>query len=312
MTMPTLLDIAKRNGSDAATGLIEEASRAHPELTLVPARPIAGQNYKTLVRTSVPHGSGFRAANAGVVAGKSGYENRLVETFIFNPRWECDPAVADRAEDGRAAYVADEGLGILEGAMQDLCGQFYYGTNATLGNATGFPGLVQAYDATNMAVDATGSTPATGSSVWLIRRGPKMIRWVWGANGQLQLSDVRTESITPDPTNAPTARFSVYVQELLAYPGLQVGSLFAAARIKKLTADSGHTLTDDMIAAAIALFPAGIAPDLILMNRRSRGQLQNSRTAVNATGAPAPMPTDAFGIPIEVTDAISSIEDLAL
>jgi len=46
------------------------------------------------------------------------------------------------------------------------------------------------------------------------------------------------------------------------------------------------------------------------MNRRSLKQLQVSRTATNATGAPAPFPQESFGVPIIVTDAILSTEAL--
>jgi len=304
MTMPTLLDIAKRNGSDQVVGLIDEASRVHPELTLIPARTIRGLNYKTFVRTANPTVA-FRSANEGTPATKGTYENRLVETFIMNPRWECDKAVADRSEDGAPAYIALEAEAMTEAAMQTLCTQLYYGTGA---DAKGFPGLVAAYDATNMVVDAGGTTGATGSSVWALRFGPKNVIWVWGNGGSLELSPVTEQRILDGSSNP----FTAYIQELLAYPGLQVASLLSIARVKKITADSGHTLTDGMIAALLALFPAGTRPDVLLMNRRSIGQLQNSRTATNATGAPAPFPGESFGIPIAVTDAILSTEALTL
>jgi len=313
MSMPTLLDIAVANGSDSVVGLVEEAAQAHPEITLGFARTIRGLNYRTLVRTAVPHGSGFRDANEGVVASKGTYENRLVETFIFNPRWECDKAVADVDEDGAEAYIALEAGGIMDGAFQDLCQQFYYGRDASFGNAKGFPGLLAAYDATNMVVSAGGTTDAVNTSVWLVRFGPRQVGWVWGNGGELAMDDPRIESIIPDPAGAPTARMTAYVQELLARPGLQVSSLLSAVRIKLVNAtDAGKGLTDDLISSALALFPAGTSPDIILMNRRSRRQLQQSRVAVNPTGAPAPVPSEAFNVPIGVTDAIVNTETLTL
>ena len=309
MAQPTLLDIAKANGSDAVAGLIDEAAKAHPELTMGGARTIAGINYKTLVRTAVPTGSSFRNANEGTAAVKSTYENRLVETFIFNPLWKCDKAVADRYEDGAAAYVALEASGMMEAAMQDLSQQFYYGRNVTFGNAKGFPGLLTAYDATNMVVDAGGTTDNTASSVWAVKFSPKDAIWVWGNGGQLAMDDVRTElALDAGGTNEYTA----YIQELLAYPGLQVGNVQCVARIKKITADATKMLTDILIANLLGKFPAGKVPDVLLMTRRSLHQLQASRTATNPTGAPAPFPQEAFGVPIAVTDAISNIETLAL
>lgn len=308
MSRTTLLDIAKANGSDATAGLIEEATKAHPELTLGSARTIRGLNYKTLIRTGNPAVS-FRNANEGVTATKGDYENRLVETYILNPRFEADKAVADKYEDGWEAYLAMEAMGIMEAAMTLLGKQFYYGTNATYGgDAKGFPGLLASLDTPNMVVDAGGTTATTGSSVWAVKFGPKDVIWVYGNDGSLELDDVRTETLYDSSDNP----FTGYVQELLAYPGLQVGSVRSIGRIKKLTEDSGKGLTDDLIAKLLEKFEVGIVPDVLLMNRRSVRQLRASRTATNVTGAPAPFPTESFGIPIAVTDSISSVEDLAL
>lgn len=138
------------------------------------------------------------------------------------------------------------------------------------------------------------------ANVWALRFGPKHVTWVYGNGGSLELSDVAEQRIL-DANNNP---FTAYVQELLAYPGLQVASLYSIGRIKKLTADSGKGLTNDLVAELLSKFPVGVRPDVFLMSRRSLRQLQDSRTATNATGAPAPFPTEAFGVPIAPTDAI--------
>ena len=44
------------------------------------------------------------------------------------------------------------------------------------------------------------------------------------------------------------------------------------------------------------------------MNGRSREQLRNSRTATNANGTPAPLPTEWEGIPIIRTASITNDE----
>lgn len=316
MAMPTLLDMAILNGSDAVAGLIDEASKAHPEITgmingvrlgnVGASRTIKGLHYKTKVRKTLPT-SGFRNANEGAAATKGVYENRLVETYILNPRWECDKAVADRYEDGPEAFIAEEGTGITEASMQTLATQFYYGA-ANGGDAKGHPGLIDSYDSTNMVVDAGGTTATTGSSVWAVRWGLKDAIWVWGNDGALELSDVSLERILDGSSNP----FTAYCQELLAYPGLQVGSLRSIGRIKKLTADSGKGLTDALISQLLSKFQVGFLPDVLFMSRRSLQQLQASRTATNPTGAPAPFPTESFGIPIAVTDAIINTEALTL
>ena len=299
--LPTLLDIAKQNGNDAVVGLIDEAQRPHPEIVMVPARTLAGLNYKTLVRTGVPTGGSFRNANEGTDAKKGTYENRLVSTYIFEPRWECDKAVADRHEDGAAAYIAQEAAAIMEGAFQDLCAQFYYGSDGK-----GFPGLIHAVTAA-MTVDAGGA--ADKSSVWAVRFGPQHVQWVLGNGGSFAMDDPRIESLT----DAAGKKFKGYVQEMLAYPGLQVGSVYSVARIKNVGSDAGKGLTDDLLDDLLECFPDGTEPDLIVMNKRSAKQLKQSRTATNPTGKPAEWVTGVEGlngrtIPIKITGGITNAE----
>ena len=315
MASITLLDIAKANGRDRVVDLIDETAKYHPEITMVAARTIAGLSYKTWVRTSLPTAA-FRNANEGVANTKSTYENRTVDTYILNPRWLADKAVADRNEDGAAAYIANEATGIMEASFQTLAKQFYYGR--TNGDAKGHPGLIDAYDSTNMVVDAGGTTASTGGSVWGVKFGPQAVQWVYGSNGLLEVSDVSTYPAVDANGN----EFTAYRQELLAYPGLQVGSLRGVVRIKKLTADSGKGLTDALLSSALAKFQVGWTPDVWLMSRRSRQQLQASRQVTIFSGMggkpngntelQGPIPESAFGIPIAVTDAISDTESLTL
>lgn len=322
MSAPTLLDIVKMNGSDAVVGLVDETTKSNVELTgkdlfhgrSIPnvgaARTIKGRQYKTLIRTALgnPTTGSFRSANEGSDPIKHVYENRLVETFILEPRFEVDKAVADSHEDGAAAYMAQEAAGTLEGEMQALCRCFYYGQDATLGNAKAFPGLLDAYDATNMVVDAGGTTADTGSSVWAVKFGERDVQWLWGQGGLFEVSDPRIA----DLLDASNKRFTGLVQTLLAYPGLQVGSKRSIGRIKKLTADSGKGLTDARLADLISKFAAGVRPDVIFASGRSIAQLQASRTATTETGREVPLPKDYEGIPIVRSDAILNTEALTL
>ena len=324
--MPTLLDIAKINAAGGLAELLDEAARPVPEITgryvnamgqmdqssvIGDARTIAGTQYKTLVRTALPTAS-FRDANAGSSSSGSTFENRLVECFLLNPRWDCDKAIADSAEDGAAAYIAAEAAAILTSALMTLGKQFYYGAGATNngnGDAKGHPGLIDAVNS-NQVVDAGGTTASTGSSCWAVKFGPMDVQWVLGGDGNLGVSDVRIESIV-DP-NASTKRYTAYVQELLSWVGLQVRSQNCIGRIKKLTADSGKGLTDARLGSLLATFPTGWRPDAFFCSRRSLEQLRASRTATNVTGAEAPTPTTFEGIPIIPTDSILNTESLSL
>jgi len=309
MGMPTLLDIAKRNASDLAAELIDEAAKYAPEVRLGAARTIRGRSYRQLVRKSLPSFA-FRNANEGSAISKSEWENRLVETFVFNPQWECDKAVADSSEDGPDAYIADEADGIMQAALQHLGKVFYYGTNATFGDAKAFPALVQCHNA-DMVVDAGGTTDNVATSVWAVAWGDRLTRWVWGENGSLDLSDVETVRLTDASSNPYTG----YRQTMTAYAGLQLGHSKCVGRIKKLTTDSGKGLTDALIFSLLAKFPVAIVPDMLLMTMRSLEQLRASRTATSPTGSPAPYPEYIQGlkqIPIVVTESIVNTETLAL
>jgi hypothetical protein len=278
------------------------------------ARTIRGTNYRARVRTSLPTAA-FRSANAGVTPSKSLFENRLFETYLLNPKWFCDKAVADRYEDGAQAFIAMEALGIMQASMIALSSQFYYG-NSTGGDTAGFPGLVQQCSDT-MVVNNTGSTVYSSASaesvtnmstsVWAVRWGVQEVSWIWGNNGQLVVSPAVEVPNFTDP-NATTTTFTAYHQELLAYPGLQVGNKWSCARLYNVTGDSTKGVTDKALGTLKSLFPPQAPPDAYFMTVLAREQLRASRTATNPTGAPPPTPVDFEGVPIYATNGLSNRE----
>jgi hypothetical protein len=229
----------------------------------------------------------------------------------MNPRWDADRAVADRSEDGPEAAIASEANAHMMAAFKTLASCFYYGNEDTQGqtkaDVKGFPGLLQSYS-TDYELNAGGTTADTGTSIWGVKFGVDLCRWVYGENGQLDLSDVDLRDVF-DANNKP---YTAYVQELLAYPGLQVANLRAVMRIKNITADAGATVDDDMIADLLEKAEVGWWPDVFFMARRSIGQLRKSRTATSGSGAPAPFPTEVHGVPIAVTDSIRITESVSV
>ncbi|HEX4124489.1 MAG TPA: hypothetical protein VHY37_07160 [Tepidisphaeraceae bacterium] len=313
------MDVAKANGSDALAGLIDETTKATPEVRLGFARGCKGESYKTLVRTALPTAA-FRNANEGSAISKSVYANRIIECFILNPVISVDKAVADAYEYGGASWIANEADAIMKAAWQTMGRTFYYGRNQWTpssgggnaivqgGDPKGFPGLIDGYNSNLYTLDAGGSTAYTASSVWGVKFGAQNVGWVYGNDGQMTLSDVIQYPIKDANGNTLT----VYHQEVLARPGLQIGDIRSVVRIMNVTADADHTLTDDMLFNAIELLPAAMVPDMWLMSRRSLTQLRNNRTTFNPTGQPAPIPaTDGAGIPIHLTDSISNYEPIS-
>jgi hypothetical protein len=272
---------------------------------------------RSVVYTGASNTTGsFRTAGAGTADISETSEERDFRCFVAEPRIEDDRAVADRYEQGPQAWLQAKSGRILDLEMLAWCKQMYYGTG---NNSLGFPGLIQTHDATNRVVDAGGTTPTTGSSVWLVRSAGSLadtgVRWRFGQNGKMSFDPVQLLPFV-DPNDA-TKKLMKYHTSFTAYPAFQVPSLLTVVRIKKLTADSGKGLTDVLINQALAKFPVGRGPNHIFMSLRSNQQLQTSRTATSPTGASAPWPNSVLGvdgstIPIHVTEAISNIEALTL
>lgn len=309
----SLLDLTKARGHDRSVGLIESVTTVAPELATIPGRVIEGTSYKTLDRNALP-ATGFTNANEGVTAGKSGFAVKLVECFIFRGAVNADKAVADAWDGGRGVYQALEASGVARSAGIELGKQVWYGSAE---DSKGFPGARELVTSAQ-TFDATGSTADTGSSVYGLKFGPQYVQMIYGGNQTLSLAPFREQSVF----DGNGGQYAAYVSELTAWVGLQAVHPNAIGRIKNLTAQEGKGLTDAVIANWLALFPVGFMPDAIFMNRRSRLQLQLSRSVVlqgngqrggvgSAMGLTAPLPTEAFGIPIVVTDNILSTEAIA-
>lgn len=300
-----LLDIAKFQGNDRITGLIESSIQYAPELSLLPARTIVGTEYRTLIRESIG-ASAFRKANEGSAIVNDTYANKLVQCFYLDGQMQVDKMVADGDGEGADHALSLVESGRMEAHMRRIGRSVYYGTNAASGDALGFPGLLQAYDATNRVVDAGGTTAATGSSVWFVKLDEQFLKMVFGKNALFAAGPWRTQQVK-DGDGDP---FTAYVNALEGWVGLQTVRNDGIVRIKKLTADSGKGLTDSLGIDALDLFPSGITPDYAFMTRRSRTQLRKSRITTEVKNPP--MPTDIAGAPIIVTDSILNTEALTL
>lgn len=315
----TLLDLAKLQYNDPVVGLIEEALAAAPELSVFPARTVPGTSYKTLVRTALPT-VGFTKANAGSTPTKSTLEQRLTELFILRGICQIDKAIAMQSDGlGMANLEMIEASGVVEASLRKLGKQIWYGQSST-GDTAGFAGLkdfTPKSDATK-CVDAGGTTSSTGSSVYFVKFGVQAASLVFGNGTTLALSPFRDQQIV-DP-NDSTKWLAGRVADLTAWSGLQIGNANVAVRICNLTDDSGKGLTDALLAKALALFKVGYQPDAIFMSRRSRRQLQVSRTvtlfgqgATKPSGGlatVAPLPDSYDNLPIYATDQILDTDTL--
>jgi hypothetical protein len=162
-----------------------------------------------------------------------------------------------------------------------------------------------------MVISAGGSTADVQTSCYLLRSGETDVSVIMGNGGNMIVDEDPTiiEKVVNPGTDNKT--FPAYYTAVTGYSGFQIGGAYSAARIANIDTNdltSTSAFTDDNIYAAISLFPAARQPNLITMNRNALRMLRQSRTAVNATGAPAPVPTEVEGIPIVVTDGLTSTE----
>lgn len=313
MASLNFLDLAKANSDDVVGGLIEESISISPELAIFDSEDMAepGQlSYETLHRTSLPTVA-FADAGEGFDASKS--EIKLVkhECFRFGGRVQAVRHIADNYRRGGAAgYQAFEAAGVMEAALRLIGKQIWYGRSV---DGKGFPGIkVFTPFGGAYTYNAAGTTATTASSVYFVKFGEAYTRLMAGrarnGGGLIELPDFRIGDVAD--TNGKL--MEAYMSELSSYVGLQIASPFSVIRICNLTADSGKTLTDAKMNAALRLAPANFVPDACFMSRRSCGQLQDSRTVtLYGQGKEradqemiAMKPTSFEGIPIVETDNI--------
>ncbi len=304
----TLADLVKINDMNLAdldvTDLLQDAP-----LLMALAADVAsnGTEHKYLKETGAPV-VGFRSANDGRENKASADTLVTITLKILDASFAVDKALADAYRKGPAAYVAREGKRHLKAAFAAAEAQLISGVGADAG---GFVGLCDATTidaiADTMVVNATGSTATTGSSVIAIRTNEdgNDCTLITGNDGEITMGDTVVTRM-----EGATGHYPGLFTPISGWLGLQIGSAYSVGRICNLTAQSGKTLTDDLISQLLAKFPASKPPNMLVMSRRSRQQLQASRTATTATGAPAPIPQDSFGIPIVVTDGMPDTQSI--
>ena len=319
-TFLTLLDMTKMNGTDQAVGIVEEVRTFAPEVNVISGRPIKGTTYKALVRSALPGGPAFREINTGSAVVASRWDQRINQTFFLDAQMRVDEAVLDASEFGADWVLSNEALGVVKQKLITLGNQFYYG-NPSLTDA-GFAGLVYLYDYSNMEVtaNAVGGLGSTTSSAWLVVNLPDCVEFIYGNNQGLMLKQWVPQYIT-----GTNSQYRAFLNNLSGYVGLSFNYTKSACRIKNLAPPgtaSNYSLTDGLVAQALALFPVGTVPTHLFCNRAQRYALQTSRTPVYgvstggttnaitaATALQFPsLPNESNGIPLYVTDSITSTE----
>ena len=302
----TSADVAHFNKTDMDL-LVSDVLNEAPVLAALSARAIRGNSF-VYTRQSAAAAAGFRAVNDGIENTKSTYAKITCSLGVLDASFGVDVAAAQVDERGWEHIMGIEASSHLTSAMSKFEQQIF---NGTVGGASsdafnGFADDAVMHVGGAMNVDAEGDTASTGSSCYLIRSGEGDVQALWGQNGELAIGELQVL----ERAGSATGRFPAYYHSITGWTGLAQGSSYSVARICNLTEQAGKGLTDALIYQALALFPAARGPNMIACSRRSLRQLQASRTATSATGAPAPFPTEVEGVPIITTDSLLNTETI--
>ncbi len=328
MAQLTLLDIAKRNGSDPEIGLIEDVITFAPEVGVLAVRPISGVSYKATLRTAYPSAA-FRAVGAGVTPGKSGYLQKLSECFFIDGQLQVDEALPDSEDRSVGDVLADEVSGQMAGVCITLGSQFYYGTAA---DANGFVGLrTFVGSSADLSVSAAG-TGADTTTAYLVYTDLQGVHFVAGRTSAPR-AGAETDG---DPLIiAPPFRMGEWKKQQVAvgtagavqmanvnnisgWLGMAYGSRYSAFSVRNIDLGNSTTyLTDTLGNKLLSLVPLRIRNSGKLrwfMNRNSAYSLQASRLPTTIVGQVGmggifpDLPKELGGIPITITDSITTTE----
>jgi len=307
-TLNGLIAFNDRNNDDIEVSNLLDDS---PLMQVMFAKAASNGTQHKYMRQTVASDSAFRAVNTGLTKTFS-QDEQVTDTLVtLDGSFYVDVAIADAYMNGPEAYIQKELVKTMRQRMFALEQQVLLGVGA---DSNGFIGLaddttLDALSDAQVVAPASPGASSANTSVWLLRDGDDDCAVIMGNGGEIVVGETVVQAVYDNAAALTT--FPAYYTPVTGYAGFQLGGTYSAARlcnINTATPTSTTALTDEDIYGALALFPAGRQPNAIAMNRTALQMLRNSRTAVNATGAAAPRPTEIEGIPIVVTDAITNAE----
>jgi hypothetical protein len=311
----TLAGLVQFNDKNLADLNVSDLLDDAPLLKVIFTQKASNGTLHKYLKQTTASSAAFRAALTGCAKTASADELVTDTLAILDGTFSTDVALADAYKGGRDAWLQLELIRTMKQCFAVVEKQIFYGA-ASPGSTSGFAAL-RDNDQLNdldcaMVYNAAGSNASTQTSCYLLRHGKDDVSFILGQDGRIVVEDQPTiiEKFSTAELAASKSYPALYVP-VTGYVGFQIGGAYSAARIANIecnTLTSTTAFTDDMIYGALGLFPAGRQPNVIVMNRNALRLLRQSRTATNATGAPAPRPTEVEGIPIVVTDGLVSNE----
>lgn len=299
--LQTLADMAKINDLNARDAGATEIFNAAPMLAALHSIESTNGATHTYTKYSGAPVVGFRQPNVGRDHSKSSDTLVTLELEILDASFNVDKMLAEiDKKRGVAGHLEREADRHLRAAFRKAEEQLIYGTDSA-----GFAGLVDSYKYTDSdhVLNAAGGATGDRTSVWAIRTVPDEsgVCAVLGS-GEISIGEYFLQMLT----DGDGKKYPAYVQPIDGWLGMQVATANCVARL--VNVGGTKPLDDDMLSNLLEEFEEEAPATHIIMNRHARGQLRKSRTATNATGANAPLPTEFDGVPIITTSSISKNE----
>lgn len=307
----TLVDVIQRHGATPLDKqIVEEAIYAAPVFDLMPVKVIKGTDYKYQVRETIPM-IGPRPYNAGVEALKSAYRTENAQCFPYDGKIEVDKLLADGDPEGPQALMAEEVVAHTKGTLFGLETALFYGDAVSEYGMRGLCNTIADY--MTQSLDPEKNSEETredgGCSVWLINARPSHMSVMFGNSRTISFGPQKEQDVVRLTPDGEPGTMQAYIRHCTFHVGFVQKSIWASARL--VNESDAHPLTDEKLADALMLFPAGEKPTHIVMNRATLNRLRKSRSAQltyrkgqSGQTTYAETPTEFEGIPIVVTDAL--------
>lgn len=309
-TFPTLLEATKGTCATRERQIIEGVLPQIPVFNRLPQRVINGTSYTAKERTSIPLIKP-RPLNAGVELFKSDYVLKNAQCFLYNGMFGVDKALAKAHPEQFGEFMRDEATAGVRGLMYQLERSLFYGKAVSAYGLNGLPDTIGDY--MTFSLDSQHNTDNQrqygGASIWLLSLSPDMLRVIWGGKKVLAFDQMKEETIPVTTAEGKNGYMRAYTKDITSWVGFSQQHEGAVAHAVNESGD--HPLTDAVLSQAVNMFPSGITPNLIVMNRHTRARLQANRASsykyVKGTSGKTPyadIPTEYEGIPIVTTDVL--------
>jgi len=326
----TLLDLVSLNNADPIIGLVESAVYSYPELSILDAIPHPGTTFEVGQRTALPQAQ-FAQVGAGVPTSKSTFSITRKEMFLMNNQLEVPLDYISAQTKSVGDILSIEAEGILNQSFYHITQQLYYGNTGTYGGTgyladpLGFPGYCQIINGDANYQLAAGGASGSSTSVYLVSAHEKGVSLAVGKDGNMQMLPWSPQQIIVSGSGKTANKTMAMVSAFMGWFGMTAASPNSVWRYKGFdgvtlptlgNSLSGTSVTDGYIASLLELVPTQYRKNLhLFLNRHGAAQLQRSRSSLGyqtadtaGAGAFPGLPTSSNGIPITITEAITSTE----